>query len=42
MAKLSTLQNELRKLESRRAKKMKVKVKKREDSPRLDEVIDLT
>ena len=42
LTKLNALQDELKQLESRRAKKIKVKVEKREDSPRLNEVIDLT
>lgn len=43
VAKLNALQDELEKLESRRAKRIKVKVEKREHSPRLNgEVIDLT
>ncbi|KAF8343543.1 hypothetical protein F5887DRAFT_972043 [Amanita rubescens] len=39
---LSALQDKLKQLESRRAKKTKVKVEKREHSPLLNEVIDLT
>jgi uncharacterized protein YdcH (DUF465 family) len=42
VAKLNALQDELEQLESRRAKNIKVKVEKREHSPRLNEVIDLT
>ncbi len=42
MAKLNTFQDKLKRLESRRAKKSKVKVEKREHSPLLNEVIDLT
>ena len=41
-AKLNALQDELEQLESRRAKKVKVKVEKREYSSRLNDVIDLT
>ena len=40
MVKLNGLQDELERLESRRPKK--IKVEKREHSPRLNEVIDLT
>ena len=39
---LSALQDKLKQLESRRAKKIKVKVEIREHSPLLNEIIDLT
>lgn len=39
---LSALQDKLKRVELRRAKKIKVKIEKREHSPLLNEVIDLT